>query len=58
LLPALARATPFLQGEVAHGLRLRRAPVLAFAADTALDQASRIEAVLRSPSVARDLTNS
>jgi ribosome-binding factor A len=58
LMPALARATPFLQSEVAHGLRLRHAPTLTFAADTTLDQASRIEAVLRSPTVARDLANS
>jgi ribosome-binding factor A len=55
LMPALARATPFLQAEVARGLRLRRAPVLAFAPDTTLDEASRIAAVLRSPVVARDL---
>ncbi|HUA76503.1 MAG TPA: 30S ribosome-binding factor RbfA [Acetobacteraceae bacterium] len=55
LMPALTRATPFLQAEIAHGLRLRHAPTLVFAADTTLDQASRIEAVLRSPAVARDL---
>jgi ribosome-binding factor A len=55
LLPALARATPYLQGEVARGMRLRRAPVLGFAADTALEKASRMDAVLRSPEVARDL---
>ncbi len=57
LLPALARAAPFLQGEVGRGLSLRHTPTLVFAADTALDQASRIEAVLRSPAVARDLTH-
>jgi ribosome-binding factor A len=56
LLPALGRAAPFLRSEVAHGLSLRFAPTLAFAADTALDQASRIEALLHSPAVARDLT--
>jgi ribosome-binding factor A len=55
LLPALARAAPYLQSEVAHGLRLRYVPTLTFVADTALDQANRIEAVLRSPAVARDL---
>ncbi|HUC16742.1 MAG TPA: 30S ribosome-binding factor RbfA [Acetobacteraceae bacterium] len=58
LMPALTRATPFLQSEVVHGLRLRRAPTLTFAADTTLDQANRIEAVLRLPTVARDLANS
>lgn len=55
LLPALARATSFLSREVAHGLRLRFAPTLTFVADTAFDQAGRIEAVLQSPAVRRDL---
>jgi ribosome-binding factor A len=55
LLPALARATPFLQREVARGIRLRRAPTLTFATDATLERVSRIEEVLRSPAVARDL---
>lgn len=55
LLPALARATPFLQRAVAEGVRLRRAPTLTFAADATLERVSRIEEVLRSPAVARDL---
>lgn len=55
LLPALTRATPFLQREVAQGLRLRFAPVLTFVPDAAFDQAGKIEIVLRSPAVRRDL---
>ncbi len=55
LMPALQRAAPFLQGEVGRALSLRYAPQLAFAADAALEAASRIDAVLRSPAVARDL---
>ncbi|MGH7049705.1 MAG: 30S ribosome-binding factor RbfA [Acetobacteraceae bacterium] len=56
LLPALTRAAPFLQSEVGRALRLRHTPSLVFAADTALETAGRIEAVLRSPAVARDLS--
>ncbi|MGH7211564.1 MAG: 30S ribosome-binding factor RbfA [Acetobacteraceae bacterium] len=55
LLPALERATPFLQREVAGGLHLRFAPKLRLLPDAALERASRIEAVLRSAEVARDL---
>lgn len=57
LMPALARAAPFLQGEIGRALSLRYTPELVFAADTALETASRIEAVLRSPAVARDLAH-
>lgn len=55
LLPALARATPYLRGQVAHALRLRRAPTLTFEADEALDRAAGIDRLLHSPEVARDL---
>lgn len=55
LMPALTRAAPFLQGEIGRALKLRRTPSLVFAADTALEAAGRIEAVLRSAAVARDL---
>lgn len=55
LMPALQRAAPFLQGEVGRALSLRYTPQLAFTADAALEAASRIDAVLRSPAVAKDL---
>ncbi len=55
LLSALRRATPFLRGQVAHALRLKFAPELVFQPDHALDRATQIERVLRSPEVARDL---
>jgi len=55
LLPALQRATPYLRGQVGHALRLKFTPELSFEPDLALEQASRIEALLRSPKVARDL---
>ncbi len=58
LLPALRRAAPFLRAQVAHALQLKFAPDLSFQPDTALDQAMRIEQLLHSPEVARDLKKS
>lgn len=58
LLPALKRATPFLRSRVAHGLQLKFAPDLSFQPDHALDHATAIERLLRSPNVARDLERS
>ena len=58
LLPALKRAAPFLRAQVARAVRLKFAPELTFQADRALDYASRIDRLLRSPGVARDLDGS
>jgi ribosome-binding factor A len=55
LLPALRRATPFLRSQVAHALRLKFAPDLAFQPDHALDYAATIDRLLHTPEVARDL---
>ncbi len=55
LLPALKRAAPFLRSQIAPKLGLRVVPDLKFVADAALDQASRINEILHSPDVARDL---
>lgn len=55
LLSALKRATPFLRARVAEAVRLKFTPDLVFRADTAIDQAARIDALLHSPAVARDL---
>jgi ribosome-binding factor A len=55
LLPALKRATPFLRAHVAHALRLKFAPDLSFQPDTALDYAVKIDRLLHSPEVERDL---
>jgi ribosome-binding factor A len=54
-LPALRHAAPFLRRVVAEALRLRYAPEIEFAADTSLDYAMRVEALLRTPQVRRDL---
>ncbi|OJW22105.1 MAG: ribosome-binding factor A [Rhodospirillales bacterium 69-11] len=55
LLPALKRASAFLRGQVAHGLRLRFAPDLHFQPDHALDYAMKIDRLMHEPEVARDL---
>ena len=55
LLPALRRAAPYLRTRIAHELRLRFAPDLHFQPDEALDEATRINRLLHSPEVARDL---
>jgi len=54
-LPALRRAAPFLRVQVAKQLRLRVAPDLSFQADTSIDYAMHVDALLRAPGVARDL---
>lgn len=55
LLPALRRAAPYLRVQVAHAVRLKFAPELSFQPDTALDYATHVDELLRSPEVARDL---
>jgi ribosome-binding factor A len=55
LLPALRRASPFLRAQMAHALRLKYAPELSFQPDAALENATRIDRLLHSPEVARDL---
>ncbi|MGQ9366353.1 30S ribosome-binding factor RbfA [Azospirillum sp. ST 5-10] len=54
-LSALRRAAPFLRGQVARIVNLRHAPTLGFEADTSFEYAGRIDAILHSPAVARDL---
>jgi ribosome-binding factor A len=54
-LAALGRAAPYLRGRIAREVELRFAPELRFALDTTFDEATRIESLLRSPDVARDL---
>lgn len=55
LLAALKRAAPHLRHELAHALRLKFAPVLSFQNDHSFDEASRIDALLRSPVVQADV---
>ena len=55
ILAGLKRSAPFLRGRLARDVALRQVPNLAFALDTAFDNAARIDALLHSPAVQRDL---
>jgi ribosome-binding factor A len=55
ILAALRRGAPFIRGLVAKEVPLRYMPVFTFQLDTSFEHASRIEALLHRPEVARDL---
>ena len=56
VVKALARRAKFLRGRTAAQLgQLKYMPSFRFLADGSFDEASRIDALLRSPTVARDL---
>jgi ribosome-binding factor A len=55
VLDALERNKKFLRGDIAHRVNLKFAPDLRFRLDERFDEADRIEKLLRSPQVARDL---
>lgn len=58
VIAALNRAKKFIRGEVARAINLKFAPDVRFLVDETLDEATRIEQVLRSPHVAQDLKKS
>jgi ribosome-binding factor A len=55
VLAALERHKRYLRGEVAHRVNLKFAPDIRFRIDERFDEADRIDRLLRSPDVARDL---
>ena len=55
VLKALRTHTAFFQKEVAGKLRLKYAAKIRFQGDESFDEASRIDALLADPKVARDL---
>lgn len=57
VIEALDRNKKFLRGEIAHRINLKFAPDIRFRIDERFDEAERIERLLRSPDVARDLTD-
>src|SRR5690606_4180282 len=57
VLAAFERNKRFLRGEIAHAVNLKYAPELRFRADRSFDEARRIEELLQSPAVRRDLEN-
>ena len=56
VLKALRTNTAYLQREVAQRVRMKYAAKLKFLADESFDEGSRIDALLRAPNVAQDLT--
>ena len=55
VLAALERNKKFLRGETARRVNLKFAPDLRFRADERFDEAERIEKLLRTPEVQKDL---
>ena len=57
VVEALERNKRFLRGEIAHHVNLKFAPDIRFRIDERFDEAERIEKLLRTPAVARDLAD-
>ena len=55
VVAAFDRNKKYIRGEVARRVNLRAAPDLRFRLDTSFDVGAKIDAVLRSPDVTRDL---
>ena len=55
VLAALERNKRYLRGEIAHRVNLKFAPDIRFLIDDRFEEAERIERLLRSPEVKRDL---
>jgi ribosome-binding factor A len=55
VLDALERNKRFLRGEIARRINLKFAPDIRFRIDERFDEAERIERLLRTPAVQRDL---
>jgi len=55
VVAALDRNKKFLRGEIARRVNLKFAPDIRFRADDRFDEAERIEKLLRTPAVQRDL---
>jgi ribosome-binding factor A len=55
VLAALDRHKPFVRGEIARRVNLRYAPDVRFKADPSFEEGAKIDALLASPKVKRDL---
>src|ERR1700751_722750 len=55
VIEARERKKRFLRGEIAHRVNLKFAPEIRFQIDERFDKAERIEKLLRTPAVRRDL---
>jgi ribosome-binding factor A len=57
VLSALERNKRFLRGEIARRVNMKFAPEVRFRIDERFEEAARIEKLLRSPDVQRDLSH-
>ncbi len=57
VISAFERNKKFLRGEIAHRINLKFAPDIRFRIDERFEEAERIDKLLRSPEVKRDLEN-
>lgn len=57
VVAALGRARPYLRRLIGQSLTMKYNPALSFVADQAFDEGSKIETILRSPVVSRDLSD-
>jgi ribosome-binding factor A len=57
VIAALERNKKFLRGEVARRVNLKFSPDIRFRVDDRFDEAERIEKLLRTPAVQRDLVS-
>jgi ribosome-binding factor A len=57
VVEALDRNKRFIRGEISHRVNLKFAPDIRFRIDERFDEAERIEKLLRTPQVRRDLAN-
>ena len=58
VLAAFERHKKYLRAEIAHRINLKFAPDIRFRIDDRFAEAERIDKLLRSPDVKRDLSNS
>jgi len=57
VVEALNRAAPFARRQLGKAVQLKRLPTLTFTADTTFEEAGRIDDLLKTPAVARDLAH-
>jgi ribosome-binding factor A len=55
VIAALSAHKRFIRGEIAHAVNLKFAPDIRFRRDETFEEASRIDALLASPKVRRDV---
>ena len=57
IIAALNRASIYFRTQAAHAMQLRHAPRISFALDTSFTYAEKIDGLLHTPEVQRDLTS-